>query len=70
MALGVIINASIWGLITRAISKSKGYKGGFAWGFWLGIIGLIVVACKPDNRGYNQLSSENKDKSKTKETIS
>ena len=48
--LGVIINALLWGFITKTISKSKGYKGGFAWGFWLGIIGLIVVACKPDHR--------------------
>ena len=43
-----------FGLITRYINKSKGYEGGFAWGFWLAFIGIIVVACKPDNRSSSQ----------------
>ncbi|MDE6426262.1 MAG: hypothetical protein K2K89_09040 [Ruminococcus sp.] len=51
MMVGVLIQALIWGFITKTILKNKGYKGGFAWGFLLGIIGVIVVACKPDNRG-------------------
>ena len=41
--------ACIFGFITQSINESKGYYGGFAWGFWLGWIGIIVVACKPDN---------------------
>lgn len=51
---GLVVWAIIWGCITKAVSSSKGYDGGFAWGFFLGLIGLIVVACKPDNRQYNQ----------------
>lgn len=47
---GLVVWAIIWGCITKAVSSSKGYDGGFAWGFFLGLIGLIVVACKPDNR--------------------
>ncbi len=35
------------GFITRAINNGKGRGGGFAWGFWLGLIGIIVVACRP-----------------------
>lgn len=44
-----IIQGLIWGFIAQIISENKGYEDGFFWGFFLGIIGLIVVACKPDN---------------------
>ena len=59
--IGGLIVAIIFGLITKHINESKGYSGGFAWGFWLSLIGIIVVACKPDNRAYsqNQQSSYN-----------
>ncbi len=59
MELVIVIIASliqglIFGLISRAIAKSKGYDTGFAWGFWLGLIGVIVVACKTDiSQQYN-----------------
>lgn len=47
-----IIFGVIWGFACRAIVKGKGYPDaynhGFAWGFWLGLIGLIVCACKSD----------------------
>ena len=55
--IGGLITAIIFGLITKHINESKGYTGGFAWGFWLSIIGIIVVACKPDNRAYSHASS-------------
>ena len=42
----------ILGIVTKKMNESKGYSGGFAWGFWLNLIGVIVVACKPDNRSY------------------
>lgn len=35
-----------WGFVTKTINKNKGYEGGFWWGFCLGIIGVIIVACK------------------------
>ena len=41
---------AIFGFVTKTISKNKGYAGGFWWGFFLGILGLIVVICKPDCR--------------------
>jgi hypothetical protein len=37
-----------FGFITRYLAGKKGYSGGFAWGFFLGIIGLIVVAARPN----------------------
>lgn len=36
----------VFGLITRAIMKSKNREGGFGWGFFLGGIGIIVCATK------------------------
>jgi uncharacterized membrane protein YeaQ/YmgE (transglycosylase-associated protein family)/predicted Zn-ribbon and HTH transcriptional regulator len=52
-----LVMGVIWGFVGRAIVGSKGYDGsdnhGFAWGFWLGIIGLIVCASKPANISYN-----------------
>ena len=45
--------ASIWGAITWKVNDSKGYaSNGFWWGFFLGWIGLIVVACRPNVAGY------------------
>lgn len=42
-----LINGLIFGFVTQTINENKGYDGGFAWGFFLGAIGIIVVACKP-----------------------
>lgn len=56
--IGVLIISVIFGYITKHINESKGYSGGFAWGFWLSFIGIIVVACKPDNRSNSQTSTQ------------
>ena len=42
-----LISGVIFGCITKSINEKKGRDGGFAWGFWLGVIGIIVVACRP-----------------------
>lgn len=44
-----LVVACIFGVITKNINESKGYDGGFAWGFWLGVIGIVVVAVRQDN---------------------
>lgn len=36
-----------FGAITKRINEDKGYDGGFAWGFFLGVMGIVVVACRP-----------------------
>ena len=56
---GVLIVNIIFGIATRAISRSKGYDGGFAWGFFLGIIGIIVVACKANINNTSNYQSSN-----------
>lgn len=57
--IGVLIASCIFGFITKTMNENKGYQGGFAWGFWLTIIGVIVVACKPDNRINSQQNQNN-----------
>ena len=48
MIIAGVIAGIVFGCITKHISNEKGYEGGFAWGFWLGVIGIIVVACRTD----------------------
>lgn len=44
--IGFLISCIVFGFITRAINTGKGREGGFWWGFFLGVIGIIVVACR------------------------
>ena len=45
----VLLIQIIFGVNTRRMNRDKGYKGGFAWGFFLGVVGLMVVAVRPFN---------------------
>ena len=49
ISIGLVFQC-FFGLGTRSINQSKGYEGGFAWGFFLGIIGIVIVACKENNQ--------------------
>jgi len=49
----------IFGFITRSIARKKGYSHGFVWGFFLGVIGLLVNVFRPDRNA--QTSSGNLD---------
>ena len=40
----ILVWAFVWGMVCKAIGNSKGING-FWWGFFLGLIGVIVVAC-------------------------
>lgn len=54
----------IFGIASKHINESKGYSGGFAWGFFLGLIGIIVVACKPNinkQSSYSESSGSDSD---------
>ena len=53
-----VIMAIIFGIVSKTINENKGYYGGFAWGFWLGIIGIIVVACKPENKSRESFAEK------------
>ena len=48
--LSLFIIPIICGLISRGISKGRGMHGGFWWGFFLLIIGIIVVAVRPNDK--------------------
>ena len=46
--VGGIVVSVICGAICKAISSNRGMEGGFWWGFLLWIIGIIVVAVRPN----------------------
>lgn len=52
-----IVNGIIFGTLTNYISRIKGYEKGFAWGFWLGLIGLLVVGFRPSLKQDNVSTS-------------
>lgn len=54
-----IVVGLICGLIGDAISKNRNMDGGFLWGFFLGVIGIIVVAVRPNDNQKVKASSFN-----------
>ena len=45
--LASVIHGLIFGFIAKYIAESRGDDTGFAWGFWLGLIGVLVVGLRP-----------------------
>ena len=45
--VSLLIFNIICGAISEKINREKGYDGGFAWGFLLCIIGIVVTAVRP-----------------------
>lgn len=43
------VQSCTFGIATFYIGKSRGHQNCFWWGFFLGLIGLIVVLCLNDN---------------------
>jgi len=37
----------IMGLISHRVTHNRGRRGGFWWGFCLGVVGIIVAAVRP-----------------------
>ena len=37
----------IFGAVTKSINQNRGREGGFWWGFFLGVIGILIVALRP-----------------------
>lgn len=48
LLLAYVIQGVIFGVICSYVASTKGYDGGFAWGFFLGIVGLLVVGFRPN----------------------
>jgi hypothetical protein len=47
LATVIIVNIVIWGTVGGLIGAHKGRLGeGIAWGVLLGVIGVIVIACR------------------------
>lgn len=44
-----VLQGCVWGFATNSVGKSRGHQNCFWWGFFLGLIGLIVVICLKDN---------------------
>lgn len=45
-----LIVAIVCGCVSEHITKSRKMYGGFWWGFFLGIIGIVVVAVRPNDK--------------------
>ena len=63
--LGVVIVSVIFGLICSAISSSRGMEGGFWWGFFLWLIGIIIVAVRPNESRQTFTTAESATQSQT-----
>ena len=50
----IIIVCLICGAISNSISKNRGMAGGFWWGFFLWVIGIIVVALMPVDKAKQE----------------
>lgn len=47
LIIAYLVQGLIFGFAASTIAGNKGYDTGFAWGFFLGVIGLIVVGFWP-----------------------
>ena len=47
MLIGLLVWRIILGLVSSRVMKNRGCKGGFWWGFFLGVVGIIVEAVRP-----------------------
>ncbi|MBR2785281.1 MAG: SHOCT domain-containing protein [Clostridia bacterium] len=50
LALLIALDRIIFSFACLAIAKSKGIEGGYFWGWFLGILGLIVVCVMPSKK--------------------
>lgn len=62
----LILFAILWACIADGIGEKKGIKSGFYWGFFLSIIGVIIVCILPNE---NNKSNENLNRSQSADTL-
>ncbi len=51
------------GVATKVLNKEKGYSGGFWWGFFLGVIGIIIVLVRKEKPtfSYGDIKKDDKE---------
>ena len=53
-----LIRGCVWGFATQAIIENKGYyENWFWWGFFFGIIAVLVALSKPESRAYSSANT-------------
>ena len=57
--VGFVIEGIICGWICESIASNRNMEGGFWWGFFLSIIGIIIVAVRPNDTPSYQSSGSN-----------
>lgn len=60
----ILLGNVIFGCISSYISYTKGYDSGFAWGFFLGVIGLLVVGFR-ESKNKQKVEHPNPIRNKT-----
>ena len=53
----VTVTASILGCVAKMVNQNRGCHGGFWWGFFLGVAGIMVVAIRPLNQRDEKINS-------------
>ena len=57
--IGFIVQAVIFGFATKIVIRNKGYfENWFWWGFFFGIIALLVASSKPENHEFDTDSND------------
>lgn len=56
--LGYLILGVVCGFICESIASNRGMEGGFWWGFFLDILGVIIVALRPNDQVSPKNESE------------
>ena len=57
--IGFIVQAVIFGFATKIVIRNKGYfENWFWWGFFFGIIALLVASSKPENHEFDADSND------------
>ncbi len=60
----------IWGVATKVVINNKGYSDNwFWWGFFFGLIALIVACAKPKNEAYMYVDTWKEDPVERKKRI-
>lgn len=50
----LLVKGCVWGFVTQTIIENKGYyENWFWWGFFFGLIAVLVALSKPESRAYS-----------------